>query len=135
MTDRNVEAGLEAQIAIGENADQLSVLRDRHAGNFVFAHHLQRVGNLVIRAHRHRIHDHAALGSLHLVHFFGLLLDGQIAVNDPEPALLGQRNRHVGFGDRIHGGADNGNIEADVAGELGLSVGARRDYIGAGRQQ
>ena len=66
---------------------------------------------------------------------FGLLLDGQVAVNDAEAALLRQRNRHVRFGHRIHGGADDGNIQADVARELRLRVGIRRNHIGTRRQQ
>ena len=53
----------------------------------------------------------------------------------PMPALLRQRNRHVGFRDRVHGGADDGNIQADVARELCLCVGLRRNNVGTRRQQ
>ena len=61
LADGNVEAGLKAQIAIRQNANQPLVLGDRHAGNFVLAHHFQRIGNLRIRRHRDGIDDHPAL--------------------------------------------------------------------------
>ena len=38
LGDRQVEAVLEAQVAIGEDADQLAVLGDRHAGDAVALH-------------------------------------------------------------------------------------------------
>ena len=52
-------------------------------------------------------------------------------MNDAETALLGERNRHVRFGDGVHGGADDGNVQADVAGELRLGGGGRGNYVGA----
>ena len=47
LADGDVEAGLKAQVAVGEDANQFAVfLRDGHAGNLVFLHHIERVGNL-----------------------------------------------------------------------------------------
>ena len=135
FADGNVEAGLKAQIAIGENAHQFSVLGDGHAGNFVLAHDFERVRNLGVRRHGDRIDDHAAFRALHFVHFVGLLLRRQVAMDDPDAALLGQRNRHVRFRDRVHGGADDGNVQPDIARELGLSVGQGGNDVGARGQQ
>jgi hypothetical protein len=45
LADGNVGAGFEAQITIGQDADQLFILGDRNAGNFVAAHDFQRFGN------------------------------------------------------------------------------------------
>ena len=39
-----------------------------------------------------------------------------------EAAMLRHRDRHARLRDRVHGGAGNGNIERDVAGELGARV-------------
>jgi hypothetical protein len=80
---------------------------------------------LSVRRHGDRVDDHAAFRALHLVDFVGLLLDGQIAMDDAQAALLRQRDRHVRLGDRVHGGADDGNVQADVARELRLGVGLR----------
>ena len=100
----------------------LSVFGDRNAGNFVLPHHFQRVADLVCGRHGDRIDDHAAFRTLHLIDFIGLLLDGQVAMNDAKTALLRQRDCHVRFGHRVHGGADDGNIQADIAGELRLRM-------------
>jgi len=129
--DGNVEAGLEAQVAVGENAHQPAVFGDGHAGNFILAHDFERVADLVGGGHGDGIDDHAALRAFHLVDFVGLLLDAQVAMNNAEPALLRQRNRHVRFGDGVHGSADDGNVQADVTGELRLGGGGCGNYVGA----
>ncbi len=117
FADGNVGAGFEAQIAIGEDADELLVLGYRHAGNAVVTHDLQRVGDLVIGRHGDGIDDHAAFRALHLVDFAGLLLDGEVAMDDAESALLRHCDGHAGFGHGVHGGADQRNLEHDVAGQ------------------
>ena len=47
FADGNVGAGFEAEIAVGEDADQLLVLGDRHAGDAIVPHQLQRFGDLL----------------------------------------------------------------------------------------
>ena len=47
FADGNVEAAFKAEVAVGEDANKLSVLGNRNAGNFVLAHDFKRVGNLV----------------------------------------------------------------------------------------
>ena len=125
LADGDVEARLETQVAVGEDADQFAVfLGDGDAGNLVLLHHVERVGNLGVGRHGDRVDDHAAFGALDLVDFIGLLVDGEIAMDDAESALLGERDGHVGFGDRVHGGADDGDVEMDVARDLGLGIDA-----------
>ena len=133
--DGNVEAGFKAQIAVGENADQLSVLGDGHAGDLVLAHDLKGVTDSVGGRHGDGVDDHAAFRTLHLVDFIGLLLDGQVAMNNPEAALLGERDRHVRFRHGVHGGAYDGDVQTDVARELRLRDGLRGHNFGASGQQ
>ena len=135
LADGDIEAALKAQIAVGENAHQLPILGDRNAGNFVLAHNVESVGNLVVGRHGDGIDDHAALGALYFVDFIGLLLDGQIAMDQSRAALLRHGNGHVRFGNRVHGGADDGDIQADIAGELSLRIGLRGYHIATSRQQ
>ena len=94
-----VEARLEAQVAIGENPHQLAVLGHRHAGDAVALHYFERVADLLLRINSDRIDDHPAFGAFHPVHFFGLALDRHVAVDQAQPALLRQRDRQVRFGD------------------------------------
>ena len=56
-------------------------------------------------------------------------------MDNSDAALLRERNRHVRFCDRIHGGADDGDIEARCFAELGLRVGLRGNDIRAGGQE
>ena len=128
-----VEAVLEAQIAIGENADQLAVLGYRHAGDPVAGHQLLRGGDGQVRADGDGVHDHAALTAFHAVHFFGLPRDGHVAVDDSDAALLRQRDGQVRFRHGIHGGRDDGDVQRDLARQTGAGVGFRRQHIAAGR--
>jgi hypothetical protein len=56
-------------------------------------------------------------------------------MDDPNPALLRQRDRHVRFGDGIHGSANDRNVQADLARKLRLRAGSRWHDVGARRQQ
>jgi hypothetical protein len=99
------------------------------------AHHLQGIGDLLLRRDGDGIDDHTALRALHLVDFAGLLLDGEIAVDDAEPALLSHGDGHARFGHRVHGSADERNTQLDVAGQAGGGVRQRRHNVGLGGQQ
>ena len=110
LVDGNVETGFEAQVAVRQNADEFLVFCNRHTGNLVLPHHLHCVRDFIVRRHGDRIHDHAAFRALDLVHFFGLLLNRQIAMHDAESTLLRQGNRHARLGHSIHSCADNGHV-------------------------
>src|ERR1043165_4523676 len=132
LGDRQVEARLEAQVAVGENADELAVgVGHRHAGDFVFLHDLQRLGDRLPRPHGDGVDDHARLGALDLVDLFRLLLDGHVLMDDAEPALLGHGDGQARLGDGVHRCGDDGDVEADLAreargdvDEVGMDVGA-----------
>src|SRR6266849_3212721 len=66
---------------------------------------------------------------------FSLFITLLIGMVDPHAALLCERDCHVRFRDRVHGGADDGDIQADVACELRLRSGQRRNHVGVGGQQ
>ena len=131
--DRQIVAGFESQIAIGQDSDQPPVLGHRHAGDAIALHQRQRVGNLELRLDGDGVDDHAAFTALHAVHFFGLPLDGHVAMDDSDAALLRQRDREVRLGDRIHGRADDGDVHRDVPGEAGARVGFGRQHVAARR--
>ena len=67
-----IDVGLEAQVAVGEDADQAAflaaVLGDRHARDAVAAHQLERLEDPGGGGERDRVDDHAALGALHAIH-------------------------------------------------------------------
>ena len=112
---QQVDALLEAQVAIGQDSHQFARLGDGHAGNLVLLHDFQRVGDAVLGTDSDGIDDHAAFRALHLIHFQRLLGDGHAAVDNPDAALLRQGNRQARFRDRVHGGADDRDVQGDVA--------------------
>ena len=135
VADGNVGAGLKAQVAVGEDADQPLALRDRHAGDLVAAHHLERVGDHLVGADGHRIDDHAALRALHLVDFAGLVGDGQIAMHDADAALLRHGDGHARLGHGVHGRGEQRGVERDVAGQLGLRADLHGHHLAVGGHQ
>jgi hypothetical protein len=75
--DGNLEPRLEAQVAVGDDADQMTgFIHDGHARNLVAFHHAQSFGDGTIRPNRHGVNNHPGLRALDLVDLFGLPLDG-----------------------------------------------------------
>ena len=56
-------------------------------------HQRERVGDARGRRQRQRLDDHPGLGALDLVDLGHLLLDREVAVDDPDPALARERDR------------------------------------------
>ena len=136
LGDRQIEARLESQIAVGENADQLSVrVRHRHAGNLVLLHHLQRLGDRLPRPHGDRVDDHARFRALHFVDLFRLLLDRHVLVDDTESALLRHGDRQARLGHRVHRRGDDRDVESNVAGQTRGDVDEVRVKVGLRRAQ
>ncbi len=88
---------------------------DRHAGDPVLLHQLERFEDPVGRGERDRVDDHAALGALDPIDFGGLFLDRQVLVDDPDAALLRHRDRQPRLGDGVHRRAEERHVDADVA--------------------
>ncbi len=59
----------------------------------------------------HGIDDHPALRFLYLIDFDGLALDAHITMNEADTPLPCHADGSPGFGNRIHSGTDNGNIQ------------------------
>jgi hypothetical protein len=84
----------------------------------VARHQLERSSHRRVRRQRHRLDDGARLGALHLVDLRDLVLDREVAVQNPDPALAGKRDREPGLGDGVHRGRDDGDLELDRAGQV-----------------
>ena len=120
VADGNVGARDKAQIAVGEDADELAFFGDGNAGDLEAAHDFEGVGDGALGLDGDGIDDHAALGALDLVDFAGLLLDAEVAVDDAEATLLGHGDGEAGFGDGVHGGGHEWDGQGDFPGQLGL---------------
>ena len=113
--DGQVEPALEPDVPVGQNADELvSLVRDREPRDALLAHDLQGLADLVLRPEGDGLDDHAALVALDLVDLLGLGLDGQVAVDDADPALLGDGDGHPRCRHRVHGRAEDGDVGRDL---------------------
>ncbi len=117
---RLVEVRLEAQVAVGHDADDAMPLDDRKSRDAVplrQCHHL---------AHRHRrrdgdgVLDHAALEALHLGDLGRLPRRRHVLVHYADAAFLRDRDGEPRLGDRVHGGRHERDVERDAAGEARL---------------
>ncbi len=50
-------------------------------------------------------------------------------MDHPQPALLRNGNRQARLGHRVHGGADNRDIQPDIARKLRLGIYVRRNNV------
>ena len=125
--DRLRSVALEPQVAVGQDADEPTVVvGDRHAGDVVALHQLERVGDERRGRERHRVADHPRLGALDLVDLRGLVGDREVAVDDAETTLACQRDRHPRLGDGVHRRRDDRHLERDRACEARRG----RDVVG-----
>ena len=117
--DRRVEARLEAQVPVGDDADGAALVHHRHAGDVVGVGDRQHLADGLVRADGDGIVDDAALVLLDLGHLAGLVGGAHVLVDDAHAAFLGEGDRQAGLGDRVHGGGQDRDVQRDAAGHAG----------------
>ena len=120
LAHRGVEPGLEAQVAVGDDADHRLALDHREARR----RHAARDSAMTSRTvwsgrHRDRVAQHAGLVALDARHLGRLLLRREVLVHDADAAFLGDGDRQAGLGDGVHRRRHQRQVERDVAGEAG----------------
>ena len=134
--DRLARVVLEAKIAVGQDPDEgAGGVGDRDAGDAVARHQRERVGDRSVRRQRHRLDDHPRLGALHLVDLGDLVLDREVAVDDPDPAGAGERDRQPRLGDGVHRRRHDGDRELELARQPRARRDVVREHLGLGRDR
>ena len=134
--DGRSPVGGEAHIAVGEDAHQLAVVGHRQARDVVAHHDGLGVGQGVVRAQSDGVDDHAGLGALDLVYFVGLRRRAEVAVDDADAALAGQRNGQPRLGHRVHGRREHRDVQMELIVQLGADIDLGWQHLGkAGHQQ
>ena len=96
LVDATAEVGLEAEVTVGEDADQTVLLvGDRDAGDVEALHEIERCLHWQVRLQRDGVGDHARLRTLDPVDLSGLLLGRQVAVDDADSAEARQGDGHA----------------------------------------
>ena len=113
--DRLVEARLEAQVAVGDDADDALAVDDRQPGDAMADDQVDELAHGHRRRDRDRVLDDAALEALDLRDLGGLPRRRQVLVDDADAAFLGDRDREAGLGDRVHRGGNDRDVDPDAA--------------------
>ena len=129
VRNRLIEIGFKAEVAVGQDADQLSVFGNRHAGDTIAAHQLLRVAHLMLGRKIERIGDNAVFASLDLVHHRRLRFNGHILMNNAQSAFTCNGNRHLVIRDRVHSGAEHRNIQPQIFCQLNRQIDFSRKHI------
>ena len=114
-----VEIRLEAQVTVGDNADNLVAFDHRQAGNPALLRQRDHFAHRHAGRHGDRILDDARLETLDLRDLGRLLGGREILVDDAQAAFLRQRDCQACFGDGIHRRGEQRDVERDGAGEAG----------------
>ena len=127
---------LEPDVAVGDDAEQDAVVAgDRHAGDPVMRAEPLHVRERRVRAAGDRVGDHPGLRPLDQVDLLRLLLDGQVPVQHPDPAVAGHRDRHPRLGHGVHRARDKRDAQPVLAGDPGAGVRLARHQLRVGRQE
>ena len=108
---------LKLKISVGDNPHQLTSFRHRYAGNPELGHKGIRIRQGMLRRQRKGIRNNTVLGTLYLVHFLCLCLDGHIFVNYTDSALPCHGNCHPVLRDGIHPRTHHRDIQPDLRGK------------------
>ncbi len=135
VADGLIQIVFKAQVAVGDDADQLFALNHRQTGNFVLPSQCQYIAHSHFRGNGDGVAQHATFKALDLADLRCLRLGGHVLVDDANPALLCQGNGQTRFGHRIHGGGQQRRIQVDVAGQLRAQANVAWQNIGISRNE
>ena len=134
--DGLVEVGLETQVAIGYDADNLAAVDDRQARDPVQLGEREHFAHRHVWRHGDRLLDDTALEAFHACHLGSLRPGRHVLVNDPETAFLCDCDGEPRFGDAVHRRRKQGNVQGDAPREASLQADvARNDGGMSGKQQ
>ena len=133
--DGLIVIGLEAEIAVGEDADELPVARDGHAADAVTLHERDGVAHQILRFEEEGIGDDAVFGTLDLIDLLGLFLDGHILVDDAEAPFARHGNGEPALRHGIHCRGDDGKIKRKPFAQRGAQVYLVRQDVGRLRDE
>src|SRR5271170_6504263 len=125
----------EAKVAVGENSGEAGAASDGKAGDAVLSHDLEGLRDGDVRRDGDGVDDHAGFGALHAVDFFALAVDGNVAMNDADTALACDGDGQARFGDGVHGGGSERDVDGEFAGELRGGFDFGGDYGGFARKE
>ena len=124
VVQRAVEAALELQVAVGDDADEPAVASTIGTPEMLEARH-QRVSPRAASRSGPSVIGFRIIPlsrPLHAVHLGRLAVDRHVLVHHPDAARARHRDRHLGLGHGIHRRGDERDVQRDAAGEARRGV-------------
>ena len=112
----------EAHVTVGEDAHQLAVIHNRQTGHAEIRHQVQGFLHGIAGGNGNGVKNHAAFALLDAFHFQALAFDGHVLMDDADAAHARHADGHGRFGDRVHGGGEQGDAQFDGRSEPGGDV-------------
>ena len=113
-----IQIGDKPDVTTGNNTHQIAARQHGNTGDIMSGGEFQKIPDGGTGINGNRVFDHTAFVFLDLANFSGLLPGRHILVNNPDSAFLGHGNGQRGFGNSIHRGRNQRNIQLDTAGQL-----------------
>ena len=136
FADRRRRVVLEAQVAVGDDSDQvLPGIDHGDAAYMVLRHETECVAHGGVDVDRDWIVDHAVFRPLYLPDVFHLCLDGHILVYNADATLAGDGDCQVCVGHSIHCSRNDRHRERNLACKLSLDVDFPGKNFGTGRNE
>ena len=130
--DRNGHAGFEAEVAVGDHAENLLAVNDRETGDVLFAGEGDDVADEHVGADGDRFGNNAGFMTLDLKDFSGLLVGGHVLVNEADAAFLSDGDGETGFRNRVHHGGNHRNVDTEITRQLRGELGIAGEDFGIG---
>ena len=130
-----VVVGDEAGVTAGDDADHFLAFHHRHAGDVVGVGEVDQLAHGGVGADGDRVLDHAGFVFLDGAHLAGLVVHRHAFVQDADAAFLGHGDRQTVFGDGVHGGGQQRDVQLDVARQARLQRYLIGQHIGVGGQE
>ena len=130
-----VHAGLEPDVAAGDDAEQIRAPNHRYSGDLVLQGEGHEFADRGFRANGDGVADHPGLELLDRPDFPGLGFHGQVLVDVADAAFLGQGDGESGLRYGVHRGGDQRDIEVDSARQAGAEIDFGGEGLGVGRHK
>ena len=136
FADGTIQTAFKTEVTVRDDTFEAVMAVDhRNTTDMVLAHQVECISHRGIHVDGDGIRDHAVFSTFYLSHLGSLFANGHILVKHTDTTLLRNGNGHAGFGHGIHACRDNGNIQLDVTGKLGLQAGFTGKNVTIGRDQ
>ena len=135
IVNEPIHIGLELQVTVGDDADELALVADGHAGDVIFSHEGVGLAQGVAGSQPEGVGDDAVFRALDHVHLLCLGGDGHILMNDADAAFSGNGDGHAILGNGVHCGGHHRNIQLDFFGQLSVQINIHRMDLAFCRNQ